>query len=327
MVNKLQNIVLFLKHEGIYFEEWVNLKTKTWIKRGGIARLWIHPKRTIELENLVVYLQLSEINFEIVGSTSNLYFLNSYNPEIVISTIGVNEIIINSDNITCACGVKTARLARICIRNGISGFEGLVGLPGTVGGAVVNNAGCYGSLISSNIQSVLIISDGERRILAKDQLGFKHRKTDIKLKKLNGIILSVVFNIMQFEDSSELKNRALEFQKHRKIYQESEYPNLGSIYSELHIKENNAHKIISSIVQNFLSILCINPVRIQKTRVILQLFFLGAWRIKDYISKYNINVFTWKDSGADMAFKEYVRIINKKSKCSVLEIEIKGNLD
>jgi len=101
-----------------------------------------------------------------------------------------------------------SQLSRYCIYSGIPGFEGFVDLPGTVGGAAINNSGCFGSLTSNVVESVIIIKDGEREILTNNQMQYSHRNSIIKSKRLKAAVLSVKFKIENKEDSRLLKARA-----------------------------------------------------------------------------------------------------------------------
>lgn len=320
----IQKIIDFLQVEQISFEKEVDLKTKTWIKRGGIAKLWIQPIKLIEFEKLVIWCQLNILQFEVIGNTSNCYFLNDYNPEIVISTLKLNEIEIKKDTITCDCGYNISRLAKYCILHGIADYEGFIGLPGTVGGAAINNAGCYGSLISDVISDVCIIQNGKKHLLTTEQLSYQHRNSALKSKKIEGVVTSVTFNIEHKENQTILKNRAEGFQLHRKKHQEHTYPNLGSIFSVLEFKTPPIIiRIVNAIIQRLIKYIIRNHVTKQKLRTKLFLLFSRAGKFRKYISEYAIGCFIWKDDNADLAFIEYVDFIKLKSCNYKLEIDIK----
>src|ERR1035437_6130015 len=97
----ISDIIEFLQTNHISFDKEVDLKTKTWIKRGGIAQLWVQPTKLSEFEKLIVWCQLNKIHVEVIGNTSNCYFLNNYSPDFVISTMKLNEMQVDGDTITC----------------------------------------------------------------------------------------------------------------------------------------------------------------------------------------------------------------------------------
>lgn len=314
----------FLEFERINFEEFVDLKKKTWIKRGGTTRFWVQPYNIFDFKKFIIWCQIEGIDFEIVGSTSNCYFINDYDPNIVVSTLKLKAIQKRGVEIICDCGFYMTKLARFCIKNGIAGYEGFIGLPGTVGGAVVNNSGCYGSLISDVVKSVIILHKGSEYVLNKDQLKYEHRTSIFKTKELEAVIISVTFKTERRNEAEILRNRAIEYQMHRNTFQEHFYPNLGSIYSEVKFRKLNfplkCIQYLSNIIINNLVSDKLKRIKIQ-TRIFLTLRHAG--RFRNYVSMHGINCFTWKDEHADIAFKEYLDFMRANSTKALLEIEIK----
>ena len=129
--------------------------------------------------------------------------------------------------IRCGCGYNLMKLSKYCINNGIAGYEGFIGLPGTVAGAAINNAGSYGSVISYVVKKVEIFTtECETKWITNDQMGYKHRNSYLKTGDLKGIVLSVEFDTSIKEDKSILLEKANKFAHHRKTYQEKKYTNL-----------------------------------------------------------------------------------------------------
>lgn len=165
----------------IFFEENISLKRKTWIKTGGVVKCWIEPNTIEQLSVVVRYLNEKNIYFEIVGHTSNLYFLNDYNPDIVISTRKVRNFTDNDDVLICDCGCIMKNLSRYCINKGYGGYEGLVDLPGTVAGAVFNNSSCFGSSLYELLLKIEYLKkDGEVITLFREDLEYQRRSSILK---------------------------------------------------------------------------------------------------------------------------------------------------
>src|SRR5690554_399953 len=325
MVNKEAHFVEFLEKQGILFERNVDLKRKTWIKRGGVSAFWIVPGSSAKMEELILYLHNEVMDFEIIGSSSNCYFLDSYNPYIVISTKRINNFELRDNQIVCDCGVSMVRLTKFCIAKGIGGFEGFINLPGTVGGAVINNAGCYGSLISNNVVSVTVIDHGQRRVLSNSEMKYSHRNSYLKSNIDRGIVTKVVFDASNYESSELLKERSLKYERHRKLFKEQKYPNLGSTYCHLKFKKLSIplwfiHALMQKTINTFFTD---SPEKIA-IRTRLFLFFRGVGVLRNYISDYDLQCFIWRDEEADLFFKEYVDFIKKNTTEARLEIEIKG---
>lgn len=94
------------------------------------------------------------------------------------------------------------------VKGGYKGFEWLVDLPGTIGGAVVNNSRCYGCQISHLLKEVrLLQSDGTVTNLSPQDLAFKFRSSDLKRGEINGVILTVTL-ILEKGNAAELESLA-----------------------------------------------------------------------------------------------------------------------
>jgi UDP-N-acetylmuramate dehydrogenase len=311
--------------EKIKFEINVDLKTKTWIRRGGIARIWTQPQNIFEFEKLICFCQLNHIVFEVVGNTSNCYFLNEYNPELVISTIKLNNMNIDGETIICDSGVNMIKLSKFCISRGYKGYEGFIGLPGTVGGAAINNSGCYGSVMSDLVLSIIFMKDGKKIQIENKDLNYQHRSSILKTKEVEGVVISVILTIISKDDPQILTERSLNFQKHRKTFQENSFQNLGSTYAKLKFKNLNFPLMyIYKIIQKLINLIVKDALRqlFLETKLFLLMRKTGSF--KKYISKFGIGCFIWKDENADVAFCQYVDFIKRNCLEEQLEICIKG---
>lgn len=108
----------------------------SWIHRGGMATNYYEPESVEELVELVRSFYYTGEKFDLVGITSNIYFKDSYNVDNLVSTKQINRYTEDDSVITAECGVNVARLSREMVAKGVKGFEGLIDLPGTVGGGV-----------------------------------------------------------------------------------------------------------------------------------------------------------------------------------------------
>lgn len=323
------NIKQFLDDEGISYEINVDLKTKTRIKRGGIASIWVQPSQISVFEKIIIFCQKHHLSYEVIGNTSNCYFLNDYNPQFVVSTIKLNQLSVNYDRktINCSCGYNMTRFARYCVENGYKGYEGFVGIPGTVGGAVINNSGCYGSLISELVLEITVIKDGHKNTLNNKDLKYEHRNSVLKSREINAVVLNAVFSIKDREDPERLKNKAKEILTHRMTCQEHTHPNLGSTYAQLEFKQLPFLKrLINAVVIRIINATTTSEAKSLKIKTKLFLYLRNAGSFRKYVSEFGIRCFTWKDSDADNAFKDYVEFINDNTIKSKMEIEIKQNI-
>jgi UDP-N-acetylmuramate dehydrogenase len=130
-------------------------------------------------------------------------------------------------------GVALAGLARWAVREGWSGLEWAVSIPGTVGGAVVGNAGAHGGQIADNLAWVLVAEPtSDRQVLTADQLGFGYRDSTLKQRlvsaRLPSIVLRAGFQLLP-GDAAQMAARADSFLARRRTSQPVE-PSAGSVF-------------------------------------------------------------------------------------------------
>ena len=229
----------FLSENNISYDENVSLASKSWIKFGGIASLWISPKTVSELEEVCRYLYGNNIAYDLVGQTSNIFFHSTYNPQVVVSTVKVNGYNVDGNTLTCDCGCNVMKLAKEMLTEGYAGFYGLVGLPGTVASAAVNNAGCFSCSISEMLISAdVLMSDGTITTFTKEDFGYEKRSSKFKRGELKGVVLSVKLKLQKAESIEEEYRKSEETKLYRKSNQEGPAKNLGSVFAKMKRKKN-----------------------------------------------------------------------------------------
>lgn len=222
----------FLFGEKIDFVQKVDLSKFTWFKTGGLAKFIIYPKNVKELKKIVNFLEDKSIFCKAIGATTNLLFLDEIECEVLISLKKFNKTEISKEKkiIKVEAGVILSCLVRELAAKGITGFEGLEGIPGTIGGAVFMNAGAYGYEISDNLIGIEVLTkDGDIKSFLSQDLNFKFRHSVFKERNL-GIILNARFRI-RCGNKDEINKKIGYFSSNRKTYQEHKYPNLGSVFA------------------------------------------------------------------------------------------------
>ncbi len=202
------------------------LNKYTTIKIGGPADYFVEPLDREDLINLIKY--LNEINYPkvIIGTGSNILISDSGFRGCVINLEhGFNKIKVEDTSVYAEAGVKLSKLVDVCLENSLIGIETLAGIPGTLGGAIVMNAGAYGTEISNYITSVEVLVGEKIKKLTKLECGFGYRKSNLE----KTIIISANF-ILPEGDKEKAKERRREFLKKRKESQPVDLPNAGSIF-------------------------------------------------------------------------------------------------
>ena len=317
----VSQLINFLSLRSIAYDENVSLASKSWIKIGGIASLWISPKSVSELEEVCRYLYGNNIAYDLVGQTSNIFFHSTYNPQVVVSTVNVNGYNIEGNTLTCDCGCNVMRLAKEMLAEGYAGFYGLVGLPGTVASAAVNNAGCFRCSISEMLISAdVLMPNGTIKTFAKEDFGYEKRSSKFKRGEVKGVVLSVKLKLQKAENINEEYRKSEETKIYRKTRQEGPAKNLGSVFAVRIMRRNLRNNIVKAAMRVLPIVLGKEPRYIQKKAILL---LYGYCELDSYCSDRQINTFIWKDEKAEEMFERYKEMMNKVYKDLQIEIEEK----
>lgn len=291
---------------------------------GGIIGSFYEPETKEELVELCCTLYKEKRTFDLIGHTSNIYFLPNYSVDIMVSTRKVNNVDYLADCIVADCGASVRLLAHKMVEEGVVGFEGLIDLPGTVAASVYGNASCYGCSINSLLLSLeLLRPTGEIVKIKPKDLKLSRRSSALKRGELTGVILSITLK-KQIGNVIEIKQKAEYNHQHRKATQPPSNDNLGSIY-----KTSTGWSYASIFPRMLSNIYCFllliwekdrTKLKRRKTEFILKM--LGAKDLVPYV--YGWNRYIWKDEKAHVLFWKYHRIHQTMFKQSNFEIEIKG---
>jgi len=311
----------FLTERNIPFEENISLTSKSWIKVGGTVALWISPTSAGQLEEICRYLFTHGVVFDLVGQTSNIFFHSTYNPEVVVSTVKVNGYKVEGDILTCDCGCNVMKLSKDMLAEGYAGFYGLVGLPGTVASAIVNNASCFGCSLSSMLISAdVLLPDGSIETWRAEDFRYSHRSSVLNRKEKTGVVLTVRLKVTQAENIEDEKKKADSAMNYRRTKQENKGRNLGSVFASRKMKKN-LRNIVTVMVQNIVGSMRFIPKRRAQKNMLLSLY--GYKELAPYVSDRNVNTFIWRDEGSEQMFAKYKEFIGKVFDDAVLEIEEK----
>jgi UDP-N-acetylmuramate dehydrogenase len=164
-----------------------------WLGIGGPARYFAEPVDEGDLRRLVQAAREQGLPVRILGGGSNLLVREAGVDGLVISLAGINgQLSIEGNQLTAGAGAKLSHAVIKSVGAGLGGLEHLVGIPGTVGGAVVGNASGGGRDIGSAVASVVVLGDdGETRTLTQQEAGFSHRKSSL----LGLLVLEVAFQL------------------------------------------------------------------------------------------------------------------------------------
>ena len=168
------------------------MKNLTSLSVGGVCKVYVKPKSVRELQQVIDCFNDYNIAYKIVGNGSNLLVSDKGYNGAIISLKEFNKITLNENVLTVGSGVTLQHLNAFCLKNEIGGFEPLVSIPATIGGAIVMNAGAFGNSISNNLISVNYFVKDRLYTRDKEKCGFAYRKSIFQNKK--AVIISANFN-------------------------------------------------------------------------------------------------------------------------------------
>ncbi len=226
---KKEILELGLKETNILFNE--NMAKHTTFKVGGEAECFIKIDNMKDLRTVLVYARNNNIKITVIGNGSNVLVLDKGIKGIVLN-IRINKIeTVNYDGRIFAkigAGVKISMLGHLFLKNGITGFEELSGIPGTIGGAIRMNAGAHGKEFKDIVNNVTCMDyDGNIVKLENKDMQFEYRKSILKDKKYIVIEVEMMF---QNGNEEEIKEKMAQYAKYRKEKQPIEYPSAGSTF-------------------------------------------------------------------------------------------------
>lgn len=162
------------------YTENAELANVTWFRVGGAAEVMYKP---LGVEDLAFFLKEKpkDIPVHIIGVGSNLLVRDGGVPGVVIRLgKGFNNIFVDGTTIEVGAAVLDRNVATVACEEGIEGLEFLCGIPGTIGGALRMNAGCYGSEIKDVLESALAMdAEGRLHRLSNQDCGFSYRHSSI----------------------------------------------------------------------------------------------------------------------------------------------------
>ena len=209
-------------------KEDVDLKSYNTYKVSTKAKYLIEVKNEELLIDLLKYLKEKETEYYVLGNGSNVVLPQNDFSGVIIKLNEFNQIEIDDDEVTVGAGVMLPKLVNETVNNCLVGLEWASGIPGTVGGSVVGNAGAYLSEVFDFIISVKVLENFEIKELLKKDIEHSYRYTSLKNRK-DIIVLSVKLKLEKGNSDESfkiMKNRM----ERRLESQPLEYPSAGSTF-------------------------------------------------------------------------------------------------
>ena len=210
----------------------INLLNYTTIKIGGYTEFFAEPESLSELLEYLKWVKFNNLKYRIIGAGSNILIKNTFHKGLTICTRKLKKIKINrlSGIVEAECGVMLPVMANLLAQNGCEGGEWLIGIPGTIGGAVFMNAGSDKLWISKYLLSVQVLDTKNLSIykLDKENLIFNYRFSSFQTNKF--AILKANFMFRPNKNIKKITDKTKQNLKNKTNTQPYHLPSFGSVF-------------------------------------------------------------------------------------------------
>ncbi|MBI2473509.1 UDP-N-acetylmuramate dehydrogenase [Candidatus Uhrbacteria bacterium] len=209
---------------------------------GGPAKWFVEVRSLSELQEVLNVVKNHQLSFFVLGGGSNI-LVSDQGFDGVVVKMAMRTYEIQGNRVRSDAGVLASALARATATHGLKGLAWAISLPGTVGGGVRGNAGCFGGEMKDCLVSAVVLRDGELIELKKEDLAFGYRESIIKHSR--DIIVSATFELQE-GDPVELKMELDDKLMKRKKSQPLDAGSAGCLFKNYEIKNDEEVQRLSS---------------------------------------------------------------------------------
>ena len=227
MDSVLKNKIANLIQSKVLIDE--PLKRHTTFGVGGSASIFVYPDNKEDLIKLLKFISKEKIKIFFMGSGSNLLISDNGFDGVIISLKKSFKNFEVNDSLEAkiGTGVMLGHMVRSLTKKSVAGLESLIGVPGTLGGALIMNAGAYGSEISNYLVSITVIDlNGNEKIYNKKDINFSYRFSSISKEE---IVIEANFQFKKGDLEEIVQNKSNASQK-RRSSQPLQFRSAGSIF-------------------------------------------------------------------------------------------------
>lgn len=223
-MEKLENCI---PRSSILVQE--SMSKHTTFRIGGPADIFLEPENVEQLLSVRSVLQEAGIPCFLLGNGSNLLVSDEgYRGAIIKVGPAMSDIRVEGSVVIARAGALMSQVARVAWEHGLAGLEFASGIPGTIGGGIVMNAGAYGGELSQVVRRVQVLTpEGEVQELDNAAMEFGYRQSVVKRR---GLIVTEVELELQPGDKEAIKSRMDDLAARRREKQPLEYPSAGSTF-------------------------------------------------------------------------------------------------
>lgn len=226
----MDKIKRFLDKNNIEYYENFDFSSISTIRLGARVNLAIFPKNVNELVKMLTFFYTFKIPYKMIGNASNVLVVKNLDFPLIITSKMADEISIKDGKVSVSGGMLIYKFCDILRKNRLSGAEGLINIPATIGGAIMCNAGAFGQSISDHLVSVDAFYNGRVVTLFKNEIKFGHHFSNL----FGFVILSATF-LFESKNEYDIISLSNKFTYTRGQTQPSGF-SLGSVYRKINGK-------------------------------------------------------------------------------------------
>lgn len=323
-MNKIEH---FLQVNNIPFKQNHNLQKITRKNSKVILSCYATPKTTESFENLIRFCLSNNFNFHVVGQMWNTYFKDTFECDILISTLRLNKYLEKNNSLICQPGCSLPIISKWAMDNLVADYECFSGIPATVAGAAINNAGSMNSEMSKVVKSLTVITMDKKKIkLLNSDLGYKSRYSKIKSGELNCYVVEVELDISAKDTKESIDMKYAFYQDYRVKNIDGINKSLGSVFVSSSLrplyKRFKYNLYVKTLFYRLGSLFVSDNSKRQQMNTYLTFLFLGRPKMAQHCDSFNR--FVWKENTTENDYFNYINLIKKLSRnTAVLENQIK----
>jgi len=205
------------------------MKKHTTFRIGGEAACYVKIQNADQLATVQKFLQQESVPMQVLGNGSNLLFSDEGFAGVILEICDkMNGIRVEGSQLIVQAGALMSKVARVAYENSLTGFEFAAGIPGTIGGGTVMNAGAYGGELKQVISSVKMLDETGKIVeLSNKEMEFGYRTSIVKKKPY--IVVEVTLQLRPGKQE-EILEAMEDLAFRRRDKQPLEYPSAGSTF-------------------------------------------------------------------------------------------------
>ena len=205
------------------------MKQHTTFRIGGAADYFVSPQTTDQIKNIINLCKSEEMPWYVIGNGSNLLVSDRGFRGVIIQLFkNFSDLRVEGDRLYVQAGTLLSRTAKKALEASLTGFEFAAGIPGTIGGAMVMNAGAYDGEMSQVVTTVTVVNrNGEIMELDNSTMEYGYRTSVIQNQSF--VVTKVTFRL-QPGDPEQIAAKMEELAIRRREKQPLEYPSAGSTF-------------------------------------------------------------------------------------------------